>query len=77
MVQNQTPGRRPAGMEPVDLNNATWEELRSVNGIGERRADEILNWRTAKGPFKTVDDLQNVPLFDAKILNDVRDRLKV
>lgn len=43
----------------VDINNATKEQLMSIKGIGDKKADAIIAYR--KGHcFKTVDDLTAV-----------------
>ena len=41
----------------VNINTATKEELLSLKGVGEKRAEEVINYRTKNGPFKAVDDL--------------------
>lgn len=44
----------------VDLNTATQAELEKINGIGPKKAQAILEYRTKHGNFSTVNDLQNV-----------------
>ena len=41
----------------VNLNTATLDELVALPGIGEKRAQQILDERKARGGFKSVDDL--------------------
>jgi competence ComEA-like helix-hairpin-helix protein len=47
-------------VEPVDLNRATLEELARLPGIGEMLAESIYAYRMTYGPFRNVDDLQDV-----------------
>ena len=42
---------------PLDLNRATAAELEALPGIGERRAQAILDYRTVSGGFDRVEDL--------------------
>jgi predicted DNA-binding helix-hairpin-helix protein len=35
--------------KPIDINKATLEELTSITGIGEKRAQKILNKKARKG----------------------------
>lgn len=62
---------------PLDLNAASREELRQIEGIGAGRADEIVAWRDRNGPFGSVDELQHVPQITPDVLRAVRDKLKV
>ena len=50
-------------MAAVNLNTATVAELDAVNGIGPSKASAIVEYRNKNGPFKSVDDLQNVKGF--------------
>jgi len=55
----------------VNINTATKEELTTLKGVGEKRAQEIINYRTKNGPFKTVDDLQKVPGIGPGIMKQI------
>lgn len=66
-----------AAMAAVNINTATKEELTSLKGIGEKRAQEIINYRTKNGPFKTVDDLGKVPGIGPGILKQIRPNVTV
>ena len=45
----------------ININSASAEEIASsVKGIGKVRAEAILEYRTANGPFKSVNDLTKV-----------------
>lgn len=46
--------------QPVDLNRASVADLAALPGIGERTAQRIVDDREAKGPFRTVDELDRV-----------------
>lgn len=46
----------------VSINNASAEELaEALNGVGLKKAQAIVSYREEYGPFKTVDDLKQVP----------------
>jgi competence protein ComEA len=45
----------------VNLNTATGAELDSLPGIGPVLAERIVAYRTAQGPFASVDALDDVP----------------
>src|ERR671913_314197 len=56
----------------VNINTATKEELTSLKGIGEKRAQDIVDYRTKNGPFKTVDDLEKVPGIGPGLVKQIR-----
>ena len=61
----------------VHLNRATESELQAVSGIGQKRAQDIIAYRDANGPFRSVDDLKNVSGIGEKTLEKLRDAFTV
>lgn len=51
----------PTGHTPVNLNRATMADLDGLPGIGPARAQAILTFREANGPFRSLADLDAVP----------------
>ncbi len=46
---------------PVNINKADAATIaKSLDGIGQSKADAIVAWRDANGPFKSADDLAQV-----------------
>ncbi len=50
----------------VDLNTATQSQLESLDGVGPRKAQAIIEYRKKNGAFKSVDELDKVPGFGKK-----------
>ncbi len=44
----------------VDINNASYEKLRELPGIGGVYAQRIINYRQKKGGFKKPEELINI-----------------
>lgn len=63
----------PAPATPVDLNTADEPGLDQLPGIGPVLAARILTWRTAHGPFASVDALEDVPGIGPATLERLRD----
>lgn len=62
----------------VNLNTADAETLaRELNGIGPAKARAIVEYRDAKGPFTSVDELLEVKGIGATTLEKNRERLSV
>ena len=46
---------------PVNINKADAATIaKSLDGIGQSKADAIVAWRDTNGPFKSADDLSQV-----------------
>ena len=46
---------------PVNVNTADAQTIAdALSGIGPKKAEAIVKYRTEKGPFKTADELANV-----------------
>ena len=65
------------GLAAVNINTATKEQLVSLKGVGEKRAQEIIDYRTKNGPFKTVDDLEKVQGIGPGIMKQIRSQISV
>ena len=61
----------------VNINTATKEELTSLKGVGEKRAQEIIDYRKKNGDFKSVDDLEKVPGIGPGIMKQIRSDVSV
>lgn len=66
-----------SAMAAVNINTATKEELTSIKGIGDKRAQEIINYRKKNGDFKSVDDLEKVPGIGPGIMKQIRSQVTV
>ena len=71
-VERFTPAA--AGQEAkINVNTAPAEELEELYGIGEVKAQAIVDWREEHGPFTCAEDLLAVPGIGTKTLEQIRD----
>ncbi len=58
---------------PIDLNNATQEELLHLPGIGPSKAADILAYRQQNGPFLRPEDIMKVPGIGDSTFDQIRE----
>ena len=61
----------------VNINTATVEELMSLNGIGEKKAESIVEHREKIGSFATIDELKEVKGIGDKIFSKIKDHIAI
>jgi competence protein ComEA len=66
-----------ADMNQVNINDATLEELVTLDGIGEKVAAKIIEFRTKNGPFQKPEDLMMVKGVGQKMFEKNKDRILV
>lgn len=66
-----------SALAAVNINTATKEELTSLKGVGDKRAQEIIDYRKKNGDFKSVDDLEKVPGIGPGIMKQIRSQVTV
>jgi competence protein ComEA len=59
--------------QPVNVNTAPQIDLEAVAGLLRREAAAIIEYREKNGPFKSLDDLKNVPGLDFSKIDSRRD----
>ncbi len=62
---------------PINVNNGTLADLQKLPGIGPKLAQRILDERTLRGPFKTIEELRRVPGIGAKTLERLRPHIVI
>jgi competence protein ComEA len=56
----------------VNINTADSGQLAALPGIGQSKAEAIVEYRSEHGPFSTVDSLTNVRGIGMKVLEKIR-----
>jgi competence protein ComEA len=67
----------PTAAAPLDLNDASADELDTLPGVGPATAKAIVDYRSEHGPFSSVDDLLDVRGVGPAKLDGFRDLVRV
>lgn len=59
----------------VSINNATKEDLMSLTGIGESKANAIINYRNENGLFKQIEDIKNVSGIGDSVFEKIKNNI--
>ena len=61
----------------VNLNKASKEQLMTLTGIGESKAEAIIRYRDEQGTFGSVEELMNVPGIKEGTYSKIKDRISI
>ncbi len=61
----------------VNLNTATKEELMTLPGVGESKADSIISYRQDKGRFKKIEDIMEISGIKEGLFQKIKDDITV
>ena len=70
-------GSDAEGQGLVNINTANAVQLTQLPGVGPAIAQKIIDYRTANGPFTSVDDLTKVPGIGAAKLAQIKSHARV
>jgi len=69
VAQFQTPATPTL---PLDLNTSTVQQLKTLPGIGPKLAQRIIEFRDKNGPFRIIEELQEVKGIGERRLEQLR-----
>ena len=61
----------------VNLNQASKEELMTLNGVGEKKAEKIIEHREENGSFKSIEEIKNVNGFGEKTFESLKSSITI
>ena len=61
----------------VNLNTASKEELMTLSGIGEVKADAMVRYREEHGSFQSVEDVKKIEGIKDGVFNKIKDQITV
>lgn len=74
-LSSQTAGEATDGR--VNINTASVEDLMTLSGIGQTKAEQILAYRDKNGKFSSVEEIMNVDGIKEGLYNRIKDDIRV
>lgn len=74
------PDTLPAATAPggrVSINAATAQEIETLPGVGPVLAQRIVEYRTAHGPFHSIEEIKNVSGIGEAVFNKIKDLIEL
>lgn len=71
------PGMPQAEAGKVNLNTATAEQLMTLSGIGEAKAEAILRYREEHGGFQKIEELMEVEGIKEGVFHKIKEQVKI
>ncbi|WP_039767656.1 MULTISPECIES: helix-hairpin-helix domain-containing protein [unclassified Caldicellulosiruptor] len=75
VAQNSTSSSGQSGK--ININTASKEELKTLDRIGDKLAERIIEYRQKHGPFKSIEEIKNVNGIGDKIFEAIKDSITV
>ena len=67
-----------SAQQAIDINSASAKEIAAaMKGVGEKRAQQIIEYRKANGPYQSIDDLINIKGIGKKTIQANREKIMV
>ncbi|MBQ3307127.1 MAG: helix-hairpin-helix domain-containing protein [Bacilli bacterium] len=61
----------------ININTASKEELMELPGIGDAKAQDIIQYREEHGPFQSIEDVQNVSGIGESLYSKIQENITV
>jgi len=61
----------------IDINTADQAALAALPDVGEAKAKAIIEYRQKHGPFKTVEEVKNVPGVGEQVFANIKEKITV
>lgn len=65
------------GSTLIDLNKATKEQLMTLPGIGESKADLIISYRQENGSFSSIEDIMKIQGIKDRVFQNIKELITI
>ena len=65
------------GSGVININTAPLEELKKITGVGDVKAQSIIDYRDKNGGFKSIEELKNIDGIGSKTFEKIKDQVGI
>lgn len=76
-LEEKSDKKSPKEAGKININQADLTQLQQLSGIGEKKAQSIIDYRNENGSFKTIEDLAKVTGIGEKTVEKLRDSITI
>lgn len=76
-MNNNPVGSNSKESTKININTADRTQLQTLDGVGEKKAESIINHRNEHGPFQKIEDLSQVKGIGVKTIENWKDKITV
>jgi len=63
--------------EKINVNSASIKQLQNLSGIGQKKAQAIIDYRNEHGSFQTIEEIMSVKGIGQGIFDKIKNRIEV
>lgn len=77
MKEQETASQSSSSKRMININTASLEELMTLTGIGQAKANSIIAYRESNGLFKSIDEVKNIEGIKDGVFKKIRDLITI
>lgn len=74
---SEAPVQSSSDSNIININTATKDELKKISGIGDSKAQKIIDYREKNGGFNSIEDIKNVDGIGEKTFENLKEEIEV
>ncbi|NSB17219.1 helix-hairpin-helix domain-containing protein [Clostridium beijerinckii] len=74
---NSNSSNKDISNKKINLNSATLDQLKTLNGIGDSKAKGIIEYREKSGGFKSIEEIKNVSGIGDNMFERIKEQIEI
>ncbi|NRT89826.1 helix-hairpin-helix domain-containing protein [Clostridium beijerinckii] len=74
---NSNSSNKDSSDKKININSATLDQLKTLNGIGDSKAKGIIEYREKNGGFKSIEEIKNVSGIGDNMFERIKEQIEI